>query len=253
MTLLDERPTGDAAGDGRALTPQERKERNARIRRWIFPVVSLVIIVGIALTTVLLMNGGIAEDRPPTAEEISADNTSQMTDAGLAYIAQRQTASFNLSDLPLTADEVGMADDDTVVADSYVGLIQTTFYVGRGGGIDDEGYFRAQMRQIAVTTEGGVVTGIDAELDTFGWAEFPAIVRALQDGTTQFGWTFTDEMQATLEDEVGAAVREGEPYATTIDPGTALGIPVGAQVACGASGSCTLTYLLEPTEVATTP
>ncbi|WP_144719158.1 hypothetical protein [Agrococcus jejuensis] len=249
MTLLDERET-NASSDG-ALSPQERKARRARIRRWIFPIVALVVIVGVVLTTVLLMNSGITEDRPPTADEISADNTSQMTDAGLAYIAQRQTASFNLSDLPLTADEVGMADDESVVASSSIGLIQTTFFVGRGGGIDDEGYFRSLMRQMTVTTEGGVVTSIAAELDTFGWAEFPAIVRAMQDGTTQFGWAFTPEMQATLEDEVGAAVRDGEPYDTTFDAGTAMGIPVGAEVACDGGGSCSLTYVLEPTEVAT--
>ena len=252
MTLLDERDTSDAASD-RGMSPQERKARRDRIRRWIFPIVALLLIAGVVVTTVLLMNGGITEDRPPTADEVSADNTSQMTDAGLAYIAQRQSASFNLSDLPLTADEVGMDDDDTVVASSSIGLIQTTFFVGRGGGIDGEGYFRSSMRQIQVTTEGGVVTSIDAELDTFGWAEFPAIVRALEDGTTQFGWTFSPEMRATLEDEVGDAVRDGESYSTSFDAGTALGIPVGAEVACDGGGSCSLVYVLEPTGVATTP
>ncbi|SDH86186.1 hypothetical protein [Agrococcus jejuensis] len=249
MTLLDERET--SASNDVAMSPQERKARRARIRRWIFPAVSLVVIIGVVVTTVLLMNSGITEDRPPTADEISADNTSQMTDAGRAYIAQRQTASFNLSDLPLTADEVGMADDDTVVASSSIGLIQTTFFVGRGGGIDGEGYFRSLMRQMTVTTEGGVVTSIAAELDTFGWAEFPAIVRAMQDGTTQFGWEFTPAMQAQLEDEVGAAVRDGESYATSFDAGTAMGIPVGAEVACDGGGNCSLVYVLEPTEVAT--
>lgn len=107
------------------------------------------------------------------------------------------------------------------------------------------------MRQVQVTTEGGVVTSIEADLDTFGWADFPAIMRALQDGTTQFGWTFTPEMQATMEDEVGVAARAGDAYSASIDAGTAMGIPVGADVACQGDGSCSLTYVLEPTEVAT--
>lgn len=252
MTRLDEREASATTRDV-GLSPQQRKARRARIRRWIFPIVSLAVIAGVAVTTMLLTGSGLTEDRPPTADEISADNTSQMTEAGLAYIAQRQSASFNLSELPLTADEVGMADDDTVVASSSIGLIQTTFYVGRGGGIDGEGYFRSFMRQLSVTTEGGIVTSIRAELDTFGWAEFPAIVRALQDGTTQFGWTFTSEMQATLEDEVGEAVRAGEPYEASFDAGSAMGIPVGADVACDGGGTCSLTYVLEPTEVATVP
>jgi hypothetical protein len=248
MTLLDEREARDAGGRP-ARSPQERRDRRARIRRWIFPLLALAVIVGVVVTTVLVMRSGITEDRGPTADEVSADNTTQMTDAGLAYVAQRQSASFNLSSLPLTAADVGMADDDTRVASSSIGLITTTLYVGAGGGTDGEGYVRSLMRQIAVTTEGGAVTRIDAELDTFGWADFPAIVRALDAGTTELGWTFTDEMRTQLEDEVGAAVRAGEPSSMTIAPGTAMGIPVGAEVACDGAGSCSLTYGFEPVEV----
>ncbi|GAA2171931.1 hypothetical protein GCM10009846_07840 [Agrococcus versicolor] len=248
MTLLDEREAHEAPRGG--MSPQERKARRARIQRWIFPLLALAVIAGVVVTTVLLMGSGITDDRGPTPDEVSSSNTTQMTDAGLAYVAQRQSASFNLSTLPLTAADVGMADDETRVATSSIGLITTTLYVGAGGGIDGEGYLRTLMRQIAVTTEGGVVTRIDAELDTFGWAEFPTIVRALEAGTTQFGWTFSDEMRAQLEDEVGAAVREGESSSMTIAPGTAMGIPVGAEVACDGEGICSLTYGFQPVEAA---
>lgn len=252
MTLLDEREARDASGDG-GLSPQQRKARRERIRRWIFPLVALVVIVGVVVVTALVLGSGLTDDREPTADEVSADNTSQMTDAGVAFIAQRQSASFNLSDLPLTAADVGMADDDTVVATSSIGLITTTIYVGQGGGVDGEGYLRTLMRELSVTTEGGVVTSLDAELETFGWAEFPAIVRALDAGVTELGWTFTPEMRTQLEDQVGAAVRDGESYDWSIEPGTAMGVAVGADVACTGDGSCSLTYRFDPSQPATTP
>ncbi|WAC65384.1 hypothetical protein OVA14_08335 [Agrococcus sp. SL85] len=240
MSIVEDREAAP-----RELTAPERKARRRRVLQWVLPVAGVALIAGTFVVTQVLLAGGLGTPRPADPDEVSATNTTQFGEAGTAYAVQYQVVTLNLSELPLTADALGMpANAEAVIAPGY-GFLDTTAFRGQGGGLDGQGYFREMMSSVTATTSGGVVQRIDAERSPVGWAEFPSAMRAVETGVEAFGWQIDDADLEAFTDRAAEAVRQGQPASLEIPAGDAMAMPVSGRVDCTGDGLCVVSYSFE--------
>ncbi|MCR8669990.1 hypothetical protein [Agrococcus sp. HG114] len=240
MTLIDDRPAQSAV-----LTPPERKARRKRFLSWLMPAIGIALIAGIFLLTQQILAGGLGQPREALPEEVSANNTTQFGEAGTSYAVQYQVVTLNLSERPIPASDLSMADDaQAVIAPGY-GFLDTTMYVGEGGGLNGEGYFSEMMSSVTATTERGVVQRFDMQRAPVGWAEFPSAMRAVQTGSAAFGWDVDQADIDAFATATAEAVRRGEPSSWQIRATGLMGVPVSGSVDCTGEGLCTLSYSVD--------
>ncbi|WP_306232200.1 hypothetical protein [Agrococcus beijingensis] len=242
MTLIDERPAESGA---RPLSAPERKARRRKLFTWLLPAIGVALIAGLFVLTQSLLAGGLGQAREPLPEEVSANNTTQFTEAGTSYAVQFQVVTLNLTDVPMAADQLGMpANGQSVIAPGY-GFLDTTFYVGEGGGLNGQGYFTEMMSSVTATTENGVVQRFDMARSPVGWAEFPSAMRAVETGAVAFGWAIDPADIDAFASETAEAVRQGQPSSWEISAANAMGVPVSGLVQCTGDGMCTLSYSVD--------
>lgn len=240
MTITEDRPSSSTT-----LSPPERKARRKRILAWVLPAIGVALIASLFLLTQHLLANGLGERRDALPEEVSANNTTQFGEAGSAYAVQYQVVTLNLSDRPIAAADLSMADDaQAIIAPGY-GFLDTTMFVGEGGGINGQGYFSEMMSSVTATTERGVVQRIDLERSPVGWAEFPSAMRAVQLGSTAFGWEVGQADIDAFTTRTAEAVRRGEPISWEIEAAGLMGVPVSGAVSCSAEGLCIVSYSVD--------
>lgn len=245
MTLIDDRPKTQ-----RTLSAPERKARRKRVLTWLLPIVGVLLIGGLFWFTQQLLAGGLGEPREATAEEVSANNTTQFGEVGTSYAVQYQVVTLNLASLPIAAEELSMGPDaQAVIAPGY-GFLDTTFYRGQGGGIEGQGYFTEMMSSVTATTSGGEVVRFDMARSPVGWAEFPSAMRAVESGAAAFGWPVDDAEITAFTEEVADAVRTGQATEWAIPAGDAMGMPVSGLVSCSGDGMCVLSYAIDVSRTA---
>ncbi|SDH86211.1 hypothetical protein SAMN04489720_2638 [Agrococcus jejuensis] len=209
-------------------------------------------VVGAYVTFVLVTGAGTHTVEPPTPDEVSAAGTTQFGEAGLAYVREWRIVHVNLEHGPLTADDVGLDDDATAVAEAPPGQVWAMVVGMDQGGLAGDGAIRLVVDSVAVTTEDGMVTSLDVARAPYVWASYPTVMNDLQQGVAAFGWQFDPEVRAEIDDIVGDAVRAGEAVTVAVDPGMVSGVEVGAEIVCRDDGHCGITYVLDPSVTATT-
>ena len=242
MTLTEERRS-----PSRPLSAPERRARRKRLFAWLMPALGVLLIAGFFALTQHLLAGGLGRAREALPDEVSADNTTQFGEAGASYAVRYQVVALNLSHVPIAAEDVSMERDaQAVIAPGY-GFLDTTLYVGRGGGLGGQGYFTEMMSSVTATTERGFVQRFDMERSPVGWAEFPSAMRAVQTGSTAFGWGMDQADIDAFTTATAEAVRQGEPSIWEIRPGSEMGVPVSGAVHCTGEGMCALSYSVDVT------
>lgn len=240
MTLTEERPSSSPK-----LSAPERKARRKRIVSWVLPAIGIALIAGLFLFTQHLLASGLGQPRDALPEEVSANNTTQFGEAGTSYAVQYQVVTLNLSERPIAAADLSMADDaQAVIAPGY-GFLDTTMYVGEGGGINGQGYFSEMMSSVTATTERGLVQRIDMQRAPVGWAEFPNAMNAIELGSAAFGWDVDQADIDAFTTRTAESVRQGEPISWEISAGGAMGLPVSGAVNCSGEGLCVVSYSVD--------
>jgi hypothetical protein len=239
MTLIDDRPADTGQ---RALSAPERRARRRKLLTWVLPAVGVALIAGFFMLTQALLSGGLGEPRDPLPEEVSANNTTQFTEAGTSYAVQYQVVTLNLSQVPLAAEALGMPADGQAVIEPGYGFLDTTVYVGAGGGLEGQGYFTEMMASVTATSERGAVRSIDMARAPVGWAEFPSAMRAIETGVTAFGWDVGQADIDAFADRAAQSVRQGQASTWAISAADGMGVPVSGLVQCSGEGLCTLSY-----------
>lgn len=233
-----ERPSGTEAR--RALSAPERKARRRRILQWVLPALAVLVIAGTFGVAQLLMADGLGQPRDARPDEVSARNTTQFGPAGIEYAERHQRVTVNLSELPIAAADVSLADDASATIAPRYGFLDAVLWRGQGGGIDGEGYDRQFLSSITATTEAGRLVSLEASRAPTGWAEFPALIAAIRQASDAFGWGIDEAAIEALTDRVGEHVRAGQPASIPLATGDAMGLPVTGSVQCDETGLCVL-------------
>lgn len=224
------------------LSPQARKRRRKRLWAWLAPVLGLALVGAIFLTTSILVPQLTEGPPAPEPNEVSSSNTTQFGEAGVAYAARFGRVTINMSELPLSAADVGMEDSASAIVTAQ-GLLDLTMYTGQG----EAGYWKGVVEYFQIETSGGAVSYMEFAEARTGWAEFQAIISRLNVGVELFGWGFDEAVQEQMTDQIGDAVRAGEATMFPIEVGTDFGLPVRGEVRCDETGFCQLVTILEPT------
>jgi hypothetical protein len=211
---------------------------------WIPSVVLAVIVVGVIVTSSVLLGSGLGKPAPsPTVGQVTDLNWSSFSPEGLDYISRTREVRIDLSDAPVDAAPLGLPDDGTVELapiDNIDVVLHYSLIINGGG--EDPGGDKFVVSSIAVETAGGMITHVRAPLSDE--VNFRQTLDALEAKAELFGWD-TSGRQAIF-DRVEAATRAGEPYEFGFGPADRMGVPVSATASCDPTGYCVVEYDVTP-------
>lgn len=211
---------------------------------WIPAVVLLVILVGVGISTVVLLGGGLGKPAPkPTAGQVTDLNWSTFTKQGLDYIARTRQVRIDMSHQPVEASSLGLAADDTLVLEPInTGDTELDYDLIINGGGEGPGGGRFTVSQITIETTGGEVSRVSAPLRDV--LNFRQTLDLLLGKAEIWGWDTSGEQ--AIFDQVEDATREGVPYEFTFGPADHSGVAVSATASCDTTGFCVVTYDILP-------
>lgn len=211
---------------------------------WIPATVLVVIIVGVAVTTSLLVGGGLG--RPvaqPTDGQVTDKNWSIFTPEGLAYIDKSRNVRIDFSRGPADAAALGLDPDGSLtIGPKDNGDTALDYYLIVNGGGQGQGGDKFTVSQLTITTTGGFVSRVSAPLSEV--LNFRNTLAKLEKKAALFGWDTSGE--AAIYDKVEQASRDNVPYSFTFGPADAVGVPISATANCDTSGYCVVEYDVLP-------
>lgn len=219
-----------------------------RKRPWWFgwiPAAALVLIIGgVGLSTVILLNNGLAEPLPkPTVGQVTDLNWSSFTEEGLAYIERSRNVRIDLSRGPADAATLGLDADATLdIGPSDNFDTDNEYYLILNGGGEGPGGAKFTVGQLSITTADGVIAGISTQ--SLGAMPFREAYNVLSGEVEEFGWSAPD--RDAIFADVEQATRDGVPYEVSFGPGDRLGMSVLGTASCEPSGFCVLGYDVTP-------
>lgn len=215
-----------------------------RLLGWIPSIILAVIVVGVIVTSSVLLGSGLGKPVPsPTVGQVTDLNWSSFAPEGLAYIARTREVRIDLSDAPVDAAALGLPDDGTVELapiDNIDVVLDYSLIINGGG--ESPGGDKFVVSWIEIETAGGVITHVRAPLSE--QLNFRQTLAALEAKAELFGWD-TSGRQAIF-DRVEAATRAGEAYEFGFGPADRMGVPVTATASCGPAGYCVVEYDVTP-------
>lgn len=210
---------------------------------WLPAVILSVVIVGVLVVAGVLLQGGLGKPTPkPTEGQVTDLNWSSFTETGLDYIRSSRDVRIDLSRPPVEAAAIGLEPDATLVLERIDNLdVQLDYDLILNGGGEAPGGLRLTASEIRITTAGGLVTRVEADLvDVLPFRQ--ALDRFERESATS-GWTLDRDAIFAMVEE---ATRAGEPYEVAVGPSDRLGLALSATAACDTSGYCALTYSAAP-------
>lgn len=211
---------------------------------WIPSGILVLLILGVGVGAAVALGAGFGRPAPaPTTGQVTDLNWSSFTAAGQEYLARSREVRLDLSQAPVEAAPLGLADDGRLelAPVDNVDVVLDYSLVVFGGGQPPAG-MRLAVSSVTIDTADGVITRVTAPLtDTF---TFRQALTELQSRAAEFGWTAPT--LDDLADRVDAATRAGTPYEFTAGPGSRLGVPIAATAHCEATGFCVVEYVVTP-------
>lgn len=219
-------------------------QKRSKLWPWIPAIVLTVLIIGVIVTTTLLVRGGLGGPVPqPTQGQVTDLNWSSFSREGLDYIAKSRQVRIDMSTQPVDAAALGLAPDNTLVlAPISTGDTSLDYDLIVSGGGEGPGGARFAVTQITIVTEGGVITRVSAPLREV--LNFRQTLDYLLGKAEIFGWdtSGTDAIFQTAED----ATRAGTGYEFTFGPADRTGVAFSATASCDTSGFCSVNYDVTP-------
>lgn len=226
------------------MTSFDVKKKRPWWLSWIPATILLVIVIGVGVTSAVLLNNGLGKPQPkPTVGQVTELNWSSFTTDGLAYIERSRNVRIDLSHAPASAADVGLpADGATAIGPSDSFDTDNDYYLIVSGGGEGHGGHKFTVSELTVTTADGVIESIHAVAS--GALPFRLALKTIQDQADEFGWPPPDTTSvfAQVED----ATRAGQPYEVASEAGSRLGITVSVTASCDTSGYCLLGYDVTP-------
>jgi hypothetical protein len=215
------------------------RRENRFVKYWLAPIVLVVVAAGMTFVTLSVQNSWwVDRDRPPSSDQLAADGTTALTQAGLDYAYATGVLIIRVGDEALPAEQLGLDRDGERRLDADVPL-QVRLLAPEGPLVLD------LMDTVVVTTEDDRITRL--EITPWGGVSYREFIALLQSRADTIGWT-ADDLQR-LEDDLGAAQREreGETYSATLAGGDATGATVSVEVTVDLAASWTsFTFTVEP-------
>lgn len=211
---------------------------------WIPAAILVVIIVGVAITTSLLVGAGLGQPLPkPTVGQVTELNWSSFSQEGVAYIERSRNVRVDLSRPPVDAAALGLpADGAVTIGPSDNFDTDNDYYLIINGAGEGYGGTKLTVSELTITSEGGLLTGVSAVAS--GSLPFRNALNLMLGDVAEFGWPAPDT--AALFQEVESATRAGTPYEFTFGPGDRLGFTISATASCATSGYCAVRYDAAP-------
>ncbi len=210
---------------------------------WVPAATLLVLIGGVAVTSAVVVNSGVAGPAPPATEgQVNDLNWSVFTPEGIEYIDRSRLPRIDLADAPIAAQPLGLPDDGSLTVGPLdtgdVGLDYSLIFTGGG---EYPGGGRLVVTQFTITTADGVIESIEAPLRDI--RPFRVTLDALKAEAETYGWQVDT---AAIFEQVEDATRAGVPYEFTLGPADRVGVPVAATASCDPTGYCSLAYEITP-------
>jgi hypothetical protein len=191
-------------------------------------------VIAIIVATIYLSQQPLG--RPPAVPPATAQTDNKFTtftDAGIEYATSARFVSVNVTDRPIAASDIGLSDDETVTIPAAELGNRLRITLGR------EVVEVVPVGSVSVTSEGGVVTQLVYTDTGYGIGDAR---RTLLADVDQFG--LPSDQIATVVSTVKQSQRDGKSYSETLEPGTALGVPVTPNLSCDTDGYCLLTHTI---------
>lgn len=222
----------------------DERRRRALIRTWLPTGIILAVIVGVVVTTAVLLGNGLGAPAPaPTVGQITEDRRSVFTQDGLDYIASTRVVRIDLSQPPVAAAPLGLPDaGDVVLPVIATGDTELDYTLKVYGGGDAPSGIALPVPTITVSTAGGAITAVQAPSRDV--SPFRVLLSSLTARADEFGWPAGEQERVLAE--VAADTASGSPFSFDLGPGDRLGLGVTVRVACDADGFCTPTWVLAP-------
>ncbi|MGX5679823.1 hypothetical protein [Schumannella luteola] len=210
---------------------------------WLPAVILSVVIVGVLVVAGVLIRGGLGQPTPkPTEGQVTELNWSSFTEAGLEYIRSSRDVRIDLSRPPVEAAPIGLEPDATLVLERIDNLdVQLDYDLILNGGGEGAGGLRLTASEIRITTVGGLLTSVEADLVDV--LPFRQALDRFERESESFGWSLDRDAIFAMVEE---ATRAGEPYEVTAGPSDRVGLTLSATAFCDTSGYCALTYTAAP-------
>ena len=211
---------------------------------WLPATILSVVIVGVIVTTSLLVGGGLGAPLPsPTSGQVTDKNWSIFTPEGLAYIDASRQVRIDFSRGPVDAAALGLHPDGSItIGPKDNGDVTLDYDLIVNGGAQGQGGDRFTVSQLTIETAGGVISRVSAPLSEV--LNFRNTVDKLTKKAELFGWDVSgiDAIFAQVEQ----ATRDNVPYSFSFGPADAVGVPVAATASCETTGYCVVEYDATP-------
>ncbi|WP_157156637.1 hypothetical protein [Diaminobutyricimonas sp. LJ205] len=208
---------------------------------WIPAAAMSIIIIAVVITTMVLMAGGLGQDREPTAREATDRGASLFTDDGLRYIQQTREINLDLRNPPLEAAALGLPEDGDVTLGQYGGLAIMLPYTVSLRTPMGAGLTRLQVHEATLATVDGQLAEVRSS--AVAGAGYKGALDLIRERAEEFGYTVdSDRINAGM----GDAVRAGESYSHTVGPGEALGATTVVELTCDESAACAVVFKITP-------
>lgn len=211
---------------------------------WVPAVVLSLLILGAVLVALVYVPQFADGPPPPEPGQVDDRNFSVFTEEGLEFIERERLPRINLADPPVEAAALGLPDDGTLTIGPHP---QNLFYrlVLLVPGDEAQGV-RFSTDVFTLVTEGGALTRIEVQPASFdawagGYREVQGFVAARG---AQYG--FDAPTQQDLLELVLDAQETGSDGVIVTEAGTSLGLPISAEIVCGASAVCFSTFIVTP-------
>lgn len=211
---------------------------------WVPAVVLSFAILG-AIVMALVYVPQFAEGPPPPEPgQVDDRNYSLFTEEGLEFIERERAPRINLADPPVSAAALGLPDDGSLTIGPHP---QNLFYrlALLVPGEEAQGV-RFSTDRFTLVTEGGALSRIEVQPASFDpWI---GLYRDVQGFVEERGarYGYAAPTQQDLLDLVLEAQETGTDVVIVTEPGTALGVPISAEIGCGGTGTCYATFIVTP-------
>lgn len=227
------------------MAPELKRKRPAWFG-WLPAVALLLIIVGVAVTTILLVNNGLGATGPkpkPTTGQVTELNWSSFTEEGLEYIESTREVRIDFAKQPTDATAIGLPADGSITIGPYLtGDTRLDYSLIVNGAGEGPGGAKFIVSEMTIETADGVITEVRAPLS---YADgFRNTLGYLLERGEVFGWD-TSNTDA-IYDQVNQAIRDGVGYSFTFGPGDRVGVPIAATANCGSDSYCVVEYTVTP-------
>jgi hypothetical protein len=211
---------------------------------WVPAVVLSLAILGAVLIALVYVPQFANGPPPPEPGQVDDRNFSVFTDDGLAFIERERAPRINLADPPVDAAALGLPEDGALTIGPHP---QNLFYrlALLVPGEQAQGV-RFSTDTFTLVTEGGALTRIEVQPASFdSWA---GGYRDVQGFVAQRGarYGFVAPSQQELLDLVLEAQETGTDGVIVTEAGTAMGVPIAAEIVCGGNATCFATFIVTP-------